>query len=248
MTEPLENLFLVQSQDREIDETILDAIEFNEGEPFSADVLIRVLIGSSVPQAEHRANRNFGTLRAFSSSKVRNRIEHLISIEVVDETETGLFFEMYPDQSETFDELMNSAKTARDAGQVCQALKLVTKALAMNPQHQGAAAVASSIYRKMERPKDAMRLVDKFRKNGAKYIPLLTSRAAALLDMDSLAKARRQVNEIRSLMDGGREQNLERQDLEFLSKVEARLRWAEEQEFKEREGARQPEPFPDRFY
>ncbi len=85
------------------------------------------------------------------------------------------------------DGLLNLAKQARDAGRLELALALARRALTERPGDCGTAAVVSAVLRKLKRPREALAATEELA--GSTYVPLLTSRAAALCDLERWTEA-----------------------------------------------------------
>lgn len=85
------------------------------------------------------------------------------------------------------DGLLNLAKQARDAGRLEPALALARRALTQRPGDCAAAAVVSAILRKLGRPREALAATEELA--GSTYVPLLTTRAAALCDLERWSEA-----------------------------------------------------------
>jgi predicted Zn-dependent protease len=86
------------------------------------------------------------------------------------------------------DELISpsdAAKEARVAMAACQetrALRLIRRAIAQEPQHEGLAATAVSLLRQARRQEEALTILRRFRRTT--YPPLLTTAAALLCDLE----------------------------------------------------------------
>lgn len=95
------------------------------------------------------------------------------------------------------DELLSRAKRARESGQHQRALQLARRAFDARPQHWGTLAVLSSLLREVGRPREALAIADRFR--SSEYPPLLTSRAAALCDLDEWKTALEQIKQVMAI-------------------------------------------------
>lgn len=95
-----------------------------------------------------------------------------------------------------FQELMDIAISLRDAGQFVRALKASRKAMEIQPDDAAPASVCCSILRMMRRSEEALAIADNFLESGSRYRPLLTSRAAALADLDRYDEALRQIRQV----------------------------------------------------
>ncbi|MBW1812051.1 MAG: hypothetical protein JRJ87_27950 [Deltaproteobacteria bacterium] len=93
-----------------------------------------------------------------------------------------------------FDELMKRAKQCRLSRNYQLALKLTSRALQLKPDNLGTCAVVCSIYREMKQPDQALALTDKWADSN--YPPLLTSRAAALCDLERWEEAKKLVGRV----------------------------------------------------
>lgn len=98
-------------------------------------------------------------------------------------------------------EMISLAKQTREAGQLERALRLARRAFQACPNDPGTAAVLSGILRKAQRPEEALEVGDRFRDSS--YKPILTSRAAALCDLERWDEALRQIRQVFAI-GGGR--------------------------------------------
>jgi predicted Zn-dependent protease len=98
------------------------------------------------------------------------------------------------------DYLVTQAQKAREAGQLIRAIHLLRRASAIRPNHVGTATVLSSVLRQAQRPSDALTATERFRTS--EYTPLLTSRAAALCDLERWEEAFRLIRHIGVLRNG----------------------------------------------
>lgn len=87
-------------------------------------------------------------------------------------------------------ELIDTAQIAKQSFQMNRAIKLLYRALKIMPGHEGALAVLSSLLRATGKPQEALKLTEPYYKL-SKYGPLLTSRAAALCDIDQWEDGRK---------------------------------------------------------
>ena len=94
------------------------------------------------------------------------------------------------------DELLDVARRLREGGQYSRALKLAQRALKINPNNDRVAVIVCSILRLMNRSDEALKLADTFVRRGSTYLPLLTSRAAALCDLNRWSEALRQIRQV----------------------------------------------------
>lgn len=101
------------------------------------------------------------------------------------------------------DELVERAKQAQAGVQMQRALELSQRALKLRPTHFGTAAVVCSILRKRNRPDEALLIADRFR--DSEYPPLLTSRAAALCDLERWDEALKQIRQVLAISNGASE-------------------------------------------
>ena len=105
-------------------------------------------------------------------------------------------------QTKSYQELMDMATKLRDAGQLERALKAARKAIEMQPDDAAPVSVCCSILRMMRRPDEALTVADNFLKDGSMYRPLLTSRAAALADLDRYNEALKQIRQVIAISGG----------------------------------------------
>lgn len=91
-----------------------------------------------------------------------------------------------------FDALLSAAMNAKAAGDFPRADRLLARALAIRPAHEGALCVLCSLRRLQQDPE---RGLEETAAVGAtsRYAPLLTSRAAALCDLGRWEEAGRQI-------------------------------------------------------
>jgi len=102
-----------------------------------------------------------------------------------------------------FMELLDTARRLKEGEQYSRALKLAEHALKIKPDNDGAAAFVCSILRLMNRSDEALKLADNFVRGGSTYLPLLTSRASALCDLNRWPEALRQIRQVLA-KSGGR--------------------------------------------
>lgn len=98
------------------------------------------------------------------------------------------------------DKLVDKARQTLEAGQTGRALRLVKRAFKTRPDDPGIAAVLSSVLRKMGHPNQALEVTDRFK--GSRYQPVLTSRAAALCDLERWDEALRQIRQVTAIGQG----------------------------------------------
>ena len=96
-------------------------------------------------------------------------------------------------------EVLANAKEAKARGQRGRACELAERAVAMAPDHEGAVAVFSSALRAAGRSDEAVTVTDAF--VDSEYPPLLTSRAAALCDLEMWDEARAVISKARAMVD-----------------------------------------------
>lgn len=87
-----------------------------------------------------------------------------------------------------FEEQLNSGKMAWSIGDFVRAQRLLERALKQRPRHEGAVAVLSAILRRRQLADEAVALTESFA--SSKNVELLTSRAAALVDLNRRDLAR----------------------------------------------------------
>jgi hypothetical protein len=93
-----------------------------------------------------------------------------------------------------WNELLQRAKFARGRQQYKRAERLARRARELNPGELGTVSVLCSVLREACRPQESLALADQFREWG--YGPLLTSRAAALCDLDRWEEGLTQIKEV----------------------------------------------------
>ena len=98
--------------------------------------------------------------------------------------------------------LIERARAARDALQHNRAEALMRRALRLSPGNRAALAVLCSILRARRRPQQALDETEEFQWTA--YPPLLTSRAAALCDLNRWEEAKQEIG--RALASGGSEE------------------------------------------
>lgn len=86
-------------------------------------------------------------------------------------------------------ELVRKASLAREENHLSRAAELARRALELDPELPGAAAVLSSVLRALRRPTEALEVTAPFEKQS--HVPILTTRAAAFLDVGDCEAARR---------------------------------------------------------
>ncbi|MFQ5614748.1 MAG: hypothetical protein ACE5H9_21720 [Anaerolineae bacterium] len=87
--------------------------------------------------------------------------------------------------------LLRQASDAREMLDYARAEKLARRALNLSPGHPGALAVLCSTLRAKGAPRQALNETQAFR--NLDYVPLITSRAAALCDLGRWAEAKREI-------------------------------------------------------
>jgi hypothetical protein len=97
-------------------------------------------------------------------------------------------------------ELLSMSKRIQEAGQLGRALRFARRSFQARPDDAGTAAVLSSILRKAQRPEEALDVGDRFR--ASSYRPILTSRAAALCDLERWDEALRQIRQVFAIGEG----------------------------------------------
>ena len=97
-------------------------------------------------------------------------------------------------------EQLSLAHRAQKAGQIGRALRFAHRAFQARPDDAGTAAVLSSILRKAQRPEEALEVGDRFR--ASSYRPILTSRAAALCDLERWDEALQQIRQVFAIDKG----------------------------------------------
>jgi hypothetical protein len=100
-------------------------------------------------------------------------------------------------------DLLQEAKQARDRKELRLAETLVRRVLAVDPDNLPALAVLCSVLRSLNRPEDALR--ETVHWGAAFYVPLITSRAAALCDLEHWDAAERELWKVFSQGKGDEE-------------------------------------------
>jgi hypothetical protein len=103
-------------------------------------------------------------------------------------------FEAEDMQIQDLSTLLDRARFAHEHHQVARAERLVRRVLEIDPDHKGAAAILSSVLRTRGRPESALNETLRLRRTG--YLPLLTSRAAALCDLERWEKAKAEIAQV----------------------------------------------------
>ncbi len=96
-----------------------------------------------------------------------------------------------------FHDLLVRAKEARDSKQYARAGKLARRAVRLSPDDLGALAVLSSCLRAQGNSREALKVTDRF--ESALYLPLLSTRVAALCDLDRWEEAKKVVDRALSI-------------------------------------------------
>lgn len=89
-----------------------------------------------------------------------------------------------------FDGLLSAATSAKEVGDLGRAERLISRALVMQPSHEGALCVLCSLRRKQGNPQRALSETAVVGSR-SHYAPLLTTRAAALCDLERWEDAKR---------------------------------------------------------
>lgn len=95
-------------------------------------------------------------------------------------------------QTKDFHALLVSAKKARDSKQYVRAAKLARRAVKLSPSDVGASAVLSSCLRAQGNSREAIKVTERFK--FALYLPLLSTRVAALCDLNRWEEAKQLVD------------------------------------------------------
>ncbi len=114
---------------------------------------------------------------------LNRKLSRQLSIEDAKETDPGI--------------LLKNARIARDNCQYQRALELCYRVLGMKPGYVGAAAVLCSVLRLKGMPERALYETQVF--DGMAYIPLLTSRAAAMCDLEMWEAAKKEIGKALAL-------------------------------------------------
>ena len=96
-------------------------------------------------------------------------------------------------------ELFIRAKAAATSGQRQRAEKLARKAYEQNPSNSGRAAAFCSILRQIGSSEQALGIADLHKNDG--YAPILTSRSAALCDLERWDEAFRQIRQVLAIKE-----------------------------------------------
>ena len=102
--------------------------------------------------------------------------------------------EQEDDQITNLHELLERAEQAKEDKQYHRSEKLVRRALASSPNHLGARAILSSCLRATGRAQQALDETEFFKYES--YPPLLSSRAAALCDLERWEEAKRVIGRV----------------------------------------------------
>lgn len=92
------------------------------------------------------------------------------------------------------DELLRKTKKAQYQGDIPRALKLARQAYNQEPQHRETVATLCSVLRTANKSREAVAVANNFRSSN--YSPILTSRAAALCDLNRWDDALRQIRQV----------------------------------------------------
>lgn len=95
-------------------------------------------------------------------------------------------------QTKDFHALLVSAKKARDSKQYVRAEKLARRAVKLSPSDVGASAVLSSCLRAQGSSREALKVTERFKFE--LYLPLLSTRVAALCDLNRWEEAKQAVD------------------------------------------------------
>jgi tetratricopeptide (TPR) repeat protein len=104
-------------------------------------------------------------------------------------------------QVEDTDEALRRARLAQNSLQLDRAERLARRALELDGSHAGAASILCSVLRAKGHPEQALEATEELRRTG--YLPLLTSRAAALCDLERWEKAKREIARVLAAGGGG---------------------------------------------
>ncbi len=97
------------------------------------------------------------------------------------------------DRIRSFQKLLETAKSARDAGQSRRAERLIQRALDLKPDHEGALAIYCSLLRRRGAAEKALQVSEPVRSTSNS--PLLVTRAAALCDLGRWDQAKKTVGQ-----------------------------------------------------
>ena len=92
------------------------------------------------------------------------------------------------------DALLRKAKKAQGQGDIPKAVKLARQAYDQRPQHAGTVAALCSVLRTANKPREAVALANNFQSSN--HPPILTSRAAALCDLNRWDDALKQIRQV----------------------------------------------------
>ena len=127
------------------------------------------------------------------------------------------------DKITDFQEQLEAAKIAKLAGDLQRAERFLRRALDQKPGHWGALSILCSVLRAANRPDEAVKVTDAVAARCGNA-PLLTSRAAALCDLERWEEALRLVSRIQATGPG----------LEAVVQVRRRIRAARPDLFDDR--------------
>ena len=96
------------------------------------------------------------------------------------------------------DELLKKAKQAQEHDQIQRSLNLIRRVHNKRPTHIGTVAMMCSILRTANQPEKALALADSFR--SSKNSSLLTSRAAALCDLNRWDEGLKQIRQVLAIV------------------------------------------------
>lgn len=92
------------------------------------------------------------------------------------------------------DALLRKARKALNQGDIQRAIKLARQAYEQRPQHSGTVATLCRVLRTANRSREAVAVANNFL--GSDYYPILTSRAAALCDLNRWDDALKQIRQV----------------------------------------------------
>lgn len=103
------------------------------------------------------------------------------------------------------DALLRKARKARNQGDIPKAIRLARQAYDQRPQHTGTVVTLCSMLRTANKPREAVALANNFQSTN--HSSLLTSRAAALCDLNRWDDALKQIQQVFAMRPKPRKNN-----------------------------------------
>ncbi|MDQ1318318.1 MAG: Ribonuclease, partial [Candidatus Poribacteria bacterium] len=104
------------------------------------------------------------------------------------------------DNVQNIDLLLKCAREARDSKQYEQSIKFARRVVSISPDHLGALAILCSCLRAIGYAQQALDETEAF--SGKSYPPLITSRAAALCDLERWEEAKKVIGRVLVMSKG----------------------------------------------